>query len=83
MRHSLTDLARYLWGDEYGPTPGCDAQWQHEESYFTELLTFAGRTRSSPCCGPSARTWSTATSRSGSATSPTACSSSSAPTTRP
>ncbi|MFJ9843758.1 hypothetical protein ACIRYZ_25550 [Kitasatospora sp. NPDC101155] len=42
MRHSLTDLARCLWGDEYGPTPDCDAQWQHEESYFTELPTFAG-----------------------------------------
>ncbi|MFH9353799.1 hypothetical protein [Kitasatospora sp. NPDC017646] len=42
MRHTLTDLARCLWGDEYGPTPACDATWQHEESYFTELLTFAG-----------------------------------------
>ncbi|MFI9157803.1 hypothetical protein [Kitasatospora aureofaciens] len=41
MRHTLTDLARCLWGDEYGPTPACDAPWQHEESYFTELLTFA------------------------------------------
>lgn len=41
MHHNLTDLARCLWGDEYGPTPACDATWQHDEAYFTELLTFA------------------------------------------
>ncbi|MFI9362032.1 hypothetical protein ACIG5E_13365 [Kitasatospora sp. NPDC053057] len=42
MHNTLTDLARCLWGDEYGPTPACEQSWQHKEFYFTERLTFAG-----------------------------------------
>ncbi|MFJ4188561.1 hypothetical protein [Kitasatospora sp. NPDC089509] len=41
MHGTLTDLARCLWGDEHGPTPACEATWQHEEFHFIERLTFA------------------------------------------
>ncbi|MET8755060.1 hypothetical protein ABZW32_33930 [Streptomyces sp. NPDC004667] len=43
MRHTtLTEHARCIWGDEYGPTPECDRRREHDASYFVEELTFAG-----------------------------------------
>ncbi|GIG64379.1 hypothetical protein [Phytomonospora endophytica] len=39
MHMTLTEEARCLYGDEYGPTPECDLQ--HEEYLFVEALTFA------------------------------------------
>ncbi|MFZ3474141.1 hypothetical protein ACODT3_05425 [Streptomyces sp. 4.24] len=39
MHASLTDYARCLFGDEYGPTPPCDRR--HDEGSFIEELTFA------------------------------------------
>ena len=39
MRHTLTEHARCLYGDEYQPTPECDQR--HQEHYFVEQLTFA------------------------------------------
>ncbi|MFE5870445.1 hypothetical protein ACFQ6V_17620 [Streptomyces roseifaciens] len=37
---TLTEYARCVYGDEYRPTPACDAE--HIERYFVERLTFAG-----------------------------------------
>ncbi|MFJ5550585.1 hypothetical protein [Streptomyces sp. NPDC093225] len=39
MHTTLTEHARCLYGDEYGPKPVCDRE--HAEFYFTEELTFA------------------------------------------
>ncbi|MFD9079807.1 hypothetical protein ACFQ7B_03715 [Streptomyces erythrochromogenes] len=39
MHATLTDHARCLYGDEYGPPPPCDRQ--HDEAIFIEELTFA------------------------------------------
>ncbi|MFD9337724.1 hypothetical protein ACFWBF_25490 [Streptomyces sp. NPDC060028] len=40
MHTTLTEHARCLWGDEYGPTPPCEAR-EHHWMYFVEELTFA------------------------------------------
>ncbi|QNS07687.1 hypothetical protein [Streptomyces xanthii] len=40
MHSTLTEHARCLYGDEYRPTPECDAD--HREHCFVEELTFAG-----------------------------------------
>ncbi|GHF64738.1 hypothetical protein GCM10018790_48220 [Kitasatospora xanthocidica] len=37
--HTLTEYARCLYGDEYGPPPECDSD--HQEFFFVERLTFA------------------------------------------
>ncbi|MGW2050313.1 hypothetical protein ACWCPF_34840 [Streptomyces sp. NPDC001858] len=39
MHSTLTEHARCLYGDEFGPTPECDLD--HREHYFVEELTFA------------------------------------------
>ncbi|MBA9004081.1 hypothetical protein [Thermomonospora cellulosilytica] len=39
MHRTLTEHARCLYGDEYRPTPECDAD--HHEHRFVEELTFA------------------------------------------
>ncbi|MFD2691109.1 hypothetical protein ACFS5L_40685 [Streptomyces phyllanthi] len=39
MHSTLTEHARCLYGDEYRPTPECDAG--HREHHFVEELTFA------------------------------------------
>ncbi|MFG2912079.1 hypothetical protein ACGF0D_04155 [Kitasatospora sp. NPDC048298] len=41
MHSTLTDLARCLYGDEYGPTAACELAGEHEEFHFIERLTFA------------------------------------------
>ncbi|MFI6002098.1 hypothetical protein ACIA98_17100 [Streptomyces sp. NPDC051366] len=40
MHTTLTEHARCVWGDEYGPTPECGAR-EHHWMYFAEELTFA------------------------------------------
>ncbi|MGA5817542.1 hypothetical protein ACPC54_06740 [Kitasatospora sp. NPDC094028] len=40
MHSTLTEHARCLYGDEYGPVPDCPQE--HVESAFVERLTFAG-----------------------------------------
>ncbi|MET7345600.1 hypothetical protein [Streptomyces sp. NPDC005547] len=39
MHNSLTEHARCLYGDEFGPVPACGCE--HREHYFIEELTFA------------------------------------------
>ncbi|MFJ1847463.1 hypothetical protein [Streptomyces sp. NPDC088146] len=39
MHSTLTEHARCLYGDEFGPTSECDLD--HREHYFVEELTFA------------------------------------------
>ncbi|MFI5801496.1 hypothetical protein [Streptomyces sp. NPDC051561] len=39
MHRTLTEHARCIYGDEFGPTPPCEAQ--HHEHFFVEELTFA------------------------------------------
>ncbi|MET9624880.1 MULTISPECIES: hypothetical protein [unclassified Streptomyces] len=39
MHSTLTQYARCLYGDEYGPTPECGLE--HREHHFVEELTFA------------------------------------------
>ncbi len=41
MHSTLTEHARCVWGDEYGPTPPCEAR-EHHRSSFAQALTFAG-----------------------------------------
>ncbi len=52
MHSTLTEYARCLYGDEYGPTPECDRD--HQEFLFVERLTWLPRT-----CGCTARTGTT------------------------
>ncbi|WP_328923839.1 hypothetical protein OG429_03820 [Streptomyces sp. NBC_00190] len=40
MHTTLTEHARCVWGDEYGPTPECEAR-EHHWTRFAEELTFA------------------------------------------
>ncbi|MFD9406804.1 hypothetical protein ACFWBN_07215 [Streptomyces sp. NPDC059989] len=40
MHTTLTEHARCVWGDEYGPRPPCEAR-EHHWMYFVEELTFA------------------------------------------
>lgn len=39
MHSTLTEHARCLYGDEFGPTPDC--RLDHQQHYFVEELTFA------------------------------------------
>ncbi|MFK0046047.1 hypothetical protein ACIQU4_18410 [Streptomyces sp. NPDC090741] len=40
MHTTLTEHARCVWGDEYGPRPECEVR-EHHWMYFVEELTFA------------------------------------------
>ncbi|KJS60496.1 hypothetical protein [Streptomyces rubellomurinus] len=39
MHSTLTEYARCLYGDEYGPVPDCPEE--HSRDFFVERLTFA------------------------------------------